>query len=397
MTNAEQKIPSVWLLGIASSLSPFGMAIVVPALASIADHFSADFLSVQFVVSAYLLGLAVSQPACGFLCDRYGRRPVMLIGFVVFIGASVLCVLAPTLEFLIVARFIQAAGVSVGTVASRAILRDTRSGDQVAVGMSLIAAIMGLAPVVAPILGGLLDATLGYRWIFATTTVMGLVVFLGMFSRMNETLNRNHGLPRWRDWFGSYGLLLTSPSFVGYTMVFGFVQGSFFAFMAVGAPYFASEYAISSSKFGVLWGSLAIAYVAGASIGARLTRIIGTHRVVRYGVCIGLIAGIAFPLASSASEPELLQLLLPMALLMVISGATTPGAMAGAIAAHPDMAGTAAGLSSALGLLIAGSFTVMAGAVYTGGFFPVALLMFGACTATALSCWLAQRAEFQPA
>ncbi len=393
MTNAKQKIPSVWLLGIACGLSPFGMAIVVPALASIADHFSADLLSVQFVISVYLIGLALSQPACGFLCDRYGRRPVMLTGFVVFIVASALCALAPSLEILILARFFQATGVSVGTVASRAILRDTRSGDQIAVGMSLIAAITGVAPVIAPIIGGLLDSTLGFRWIFGGTTVMGLAVFCGMMLRISETLNREQKTPGWRDGLRSYARLLRSPGFMGNTMVFGFVKGSFFAFLAIGAPYLASQYAINSSTFGTLWGTMAIAYVVGASIGARLTRIFGAQRVIGYGVCIGLVVGMAFPLASATSEPTLLQLLVPMGVLMVISGFVTPAAMAGAIAPHPDIAGRASGLSSALGLLTAGLFTVLAGAVFSGEFFPVALIMFGACVATGLSCLLARRSD----
>ncbi len=390
MANAEQKIPSIWLLGVASGLSPFGMSIVVPALGSMATDFSADFLSVQFIVSAYMLGLAVSQPACGFLCDRYGRRPVMLIGFSVFIAASVLCALAPTLEWLILARFVQAAGVSVGTVASRAVLRDTRSGNQVAQGMSYIAATMGIAPVIAPIIGGWLDASSGYRWIFISTAVIGGLVLFGMLRHMTETLDRDRPQPRWRDWLSSYAMLVRSRSFVGYTLVFGFVQGSFFSFMAIGAAYFASQYAISSSAFGTTWGLLAIAYIVGASAGARLTPIIGTERVVAGGVIIGMGAGAALVFFSLAGEPSMVQLLTPLAVMMVLSGATVPGAMAGAIAEHPEIAGTASGLSSAVGLLVGGSFTVLAGAIYQGRFLPMALVIFVALVATAVSCAMAQ-------
>jgi len=277
-------------------------------------------------------------------------------------------------------------------VASRAILRDTRSGDKMAEAMSYIAATMGIAPVVAPIVGGAVDANFGFQWIFIVTAVLGLVVFLGMLVHMTETLNRDYPTPRWGQWLSAYGMLLCSRSFMGYTLVFGFVQGSFFAFIAIGAVYFANQYGIGSSSFGTLWGILAVTYIIGASLGARTTRLIGSHRVVSTAVLIGLVAGSTLPLFSLSTEPSLVQLLLPMGALMMVSGATTPGAMAGAISAHPEIAGTASGLSSALGLLVGGGFTVIAGLIYRGAFFPVALLMFAACIATALSCWLAQSA-----
>ncbi len=391
MANAEREVPSVWLLGVASGLSPFGMAIVVPALGSVSERFSADFLSVQFLVSAYLLGLSIAQPACGFLCDRYGRRPIMLVGFLVFVAASLLCAVAPTLELLIAARFVQAAGVSVGTVASRAILRDTRSADKVAEGMSYIAATMGLAPVVAPIAGGVLDSATGYAWIFVFSAAMGLLVLVNMLMHLSETLPQGTPQPRWRDWLVSYGELLRSKKFVGSTLVFGFVQGTFFSFMAIGAAHFATAFGYSSSRFGTIWGLMALAYVLGAWIGARTTRAYGTRRVVSVSVLLAVAGGAVLALLNVLGESSPTTILLPLGFLMTLSGSITPGAMAGAIQAHPVIAGTASGLSSAIGLLVGGLFTILAGAVYTGAFGPIALLILGTCLATAASWWLAEQ------
>jgi len=118
--------PSVWLLGFSSGISPFGISVTVPVLAGIAAQFQAGMGQVQFVISVYLLGLALAQPFNGFLCDRFGRRSVMLVGFAVFVIASLGAAVAHSLEALVALRFVQACGVSVGTVASRAVIRDTR-------------------------------------------------------------------------------------------------------------------------------------------------------------------------------------------------------------------------------------------------------------------------------
>lgn len=387
---AAAAIPSLWLLGIASGLSPFGMAIIVPSMGSLAREFSTNFADVQFVVSAYLFGLAIAQPLSGYLCDRYGRRIVMLTGFTLFTLTSLACAFADTLSLLILARFLQAAGVSVGTVASRAILRDTRSGEEMAEAMSYIAAAMGVAPVIAPVLGGVLDTTIGYRAVFIVSALFGAAVLLRMRQHLEETLPARSPRPRLADWFRNYGTLLRSPQFVGYTLIFGFVQGSFFAFLAIGAPYFESAYGVDARTFGFVWGFLAVVYVAGATLGARMTAKIGTDRTMAIGIWLNLLAGVALLLVGSSDGVAAAALLVPFAVLMALAGITTPGAMAGAVRFHPEIAGTASGLSSALGLVIGGGFTIVSGSLYDGTVAPVVRLIVGA-TIAALTSWALAR------
>ena len=378
-TAGSLRRPPLLLLGIASSLSPFGMAVIVPAMNSIALRYDASLSTVQFVISAYLFGLAAAQPFMGYLCDRFGRRPVMLAGFAVFVLASLACALANTLEFLIVARFLQAVGTSAGTVASRAILRDTCDGDDLASGMSSIAAAMGTAPIVAPIMGGLIDTHATLPWVFVATAGIGALVLLGMLLRLPETLPPNTPRPDGRRLFRNYGILLGSRAFLGNTFLYGFIQGSFFCFLAVGATYFLSAYGMDSRTFGIVWGAMAIAYVIGAAAGARLTARIGGARLLKISVVSSLATAIGL-VGLSVSEPvSIAGILVPLFLLMVFAGTTTPGAMAGAIRPHPDMAGTASGLSSATGLVLSGLFTVVTGSIYTGSFLPVALLVLLAC------------------
>ena len=382
--------PSVWLLGIASGISPFGISMAVPLLASIAEQFQANFGSVQFIISAYLLGLATAQPFNGFLCDRFGRRTVMLTGFAVFSLASVGAAMTNSLEAMILLRFLQAAGVSVGTVASRAVVRDTRDAGSSAEAMSYIAAITGFSPIVAPILGGWLGSVGGYPLVFMTTAAMGAITWLLMYFNLPETLDRSLPRPDWRDWLRNYGTLLRSEVFLGYSMMFGFVQGSFFSFLAIGAAVFQHDFGIGSRGFGLIWGSLAISYVVGAMVGGRMTRRFGSAKVMRIAVMITLVAGWGMALVLLMTGITLPGIIIPLVLLMTSAGGVSPGALAGAVNTHPEMAGTSSGLSSALGILLGGVFTVLAGFLYKGDFAPVAWLIAASSSLTWLS-WLMVR------
>ncbi len=381
------------LLGIACGLSPFGMAIIVPAMSNIADKFLADLSVVQFVVSAYLFGLATAQPVSGFLCDRFGRRPVMLCGFGLFVAASIACAFTTSLSNLILFRFFQAVGVSVGTVASRAIVRDTRNANQAAEAMSYIAAAMGIAPIVAPMVGGWLGVVAGHKGIFLLTAAIGVFVLAGMYAKLPETLNTNSKPLEWRDWLRNYKLLLRSGSFMGYTLIFGFVQGSFFSFLAVGASVFDSSFGIGAQAFGMIWGAMAIAYVSGAAVAGRVTRTIGTDRVLKYSVWMTLFIGWLLFAIIFTTEFSIAGVLAPMVLLMALAGSVTPAAMAGAVHQHPEIAGTSSGLSSALGITVGGLFTIISGVIYAGDFRTVALLIAVATTCVTASWLLVHREE----
>ncbi len=388
--------PSLILLSVASGLSPFGMAIVVPAMNSIALHHNAPFSKVQFVMSVYLFGLAIAQPVCGYLCDRIGRRPVMLCGFFVFFVASLLCAAAPTLDLLILGRFVQALGVSVGTVASRAILRDCYDRNRMAEAMSYVSAATGLAPIMAPVFGGGMQFGTNYSGIFLGTALMGLMVFIGMARSLVETLPTDIEPPRVGVWLRSYRQLLSSRVFIGNTLLFGFVQGGFFSFMAIGSALFATEFNIQSGKFGLLWGLMALNYVLGSAIAAKATPRIGTLAVIRISVGICVLGGALVWAGANYGELTIFKILFPLGLSMIAAGGITPGAMAGAVANHPTVAGTASGLSSAMGLVVGGSFSIIAGVMYTGDYQPIALLIFVAAIAVAASWKLATIPQSSP-
>ena len=220
---------------------------------------------------------------------------------------------------------------------------------------------------------------------------MGAFVFLAMRSKLDETLSPKNSPANPRELAANYGTLLGSPHFVGFTLIYGFMQGAFFSFLAVGAPFFQSQFGIGAATFGVVWGMLAVAYVAGAAVGGRMTPIVGSRTVMQWSVVLLLLAGILMLWVSRLDTLTPLIVLSPLGLMMMIAGSGTPGAMAGAVRYHPTMAGTASGLSSAIALVLGGSFTITSGLLYDSTLAPIAGLIFFACVAAAASWLLAGR------
>lgn len=373
------------LLGAASGLSPFGVTITVPLLLMIALDFGATAGEVQFLISAYLFGLATAQPFNGYLCDRLGRRPVLLGGFALFILASLLATQATQLETLIALRFLQAVGVSVGTVASRAVVRDTNDARGATEALAYIAAAMGFAPILAPIAGGWLGAVGGWQSVFFVTAVLGMAIWGWIFVALPETLDPEQARPRLSDWLRNYGRLLKAPAFLGYTFIFGFVQGCFFAFLAVGATVFERQLGIGEAEFGLWWGLMAITYVVGAMVSGRLFRTRDLVRVMDASVLLVLIGGTLAPVLIIQFGVTMPSVLIPLGIVMVAAGTTTPGALAGAVNLFPQLAGTASGLSSSVGIVVGGVFTVLGGMIYDGDYQPVAWLIALSAFLTALS------------
>jgi DHA1 family bicyclomycin/chloramphenicol resistance-like MFS transporter len=381
------------LLSGASGLSPFGLVILIPALNEIAAKFSVGFGQTQFLVSAYLIGLGIAQPIVGILSDRLGRRHILLVGFAVFIAASLACAVVDSLNQLIALRFLQALGASVGSVTTRAIVRDTHDMEGSARALSFIAAAMGVSPVLAPVIGGLVSDAYGPQSVFLVTAALGAVIWLWMLLRLPETHDPGSGRQiTLLEWRVSYAQLIGSQVFMGYALIYGFEQGLFLAFMAVGASVFENYLQLGQQAFGLAWGLLGVAFIIGAVLGSRLTVIHGMRRVLALGVGITLIAGWALFAMVYATELRLWSLLTALSILMVANGMVAPLSLAGAISYRPLIAGTSSGLASSVGLVLSGACTIIAGAVFATSFIPVALLMAICATLTA-AMWLMVRSR----
>jgi len=376
------------LLGAASGLSAFGMSSVVPMLPLLERALETDFATLQFVVSAYLLGLGLFQPIQGVLCDRFGRRPVLLGGFAVFLVASLLASIAPSLPLLVLARWMQAMGVSVATVVTRAIVRDSYEPEPAAIALAFITAVMGFAPVIAPLIGGLVTTTWGWRAVFWLHAAMAGLLLVLMFLQLRETRppgTRPTPIP---ELLRGFGVLLRERRFVGYSLTYSFVSGASFVFVTIGAALFERLFGLTGRGFGTMWSGLALSYVIGAASAGALSRRYGTRRVARVGVSLNLLSALMFGAAALWPTPVFPAFVAALALQCLSNGLVSPLALAGAVGDHPSLAGVAAGLSSAIAMFVSMGSAMLTGALYDGRALTTAVPLLCAC----IAAWFALRA-----
>ena len=343
------------------------MTACVPALPAISEEFGLPLSTAQFVISIYLLGLALAQPVHGALADRFGRRPVFLLGFGVFILASLACALCNTMLWLTLFRLLQALGMATATVVSRAMFRDTLSIDDSARYTAYLSGGMGVATMLAPALSGYLIETWSWRMSFYAMAALALPVFLRLVTALPETGKpgavAGGTLQKLRIDFSS---LLKSRLFWGYSLIYGFSNAAFFSFLTSAPLYFAEHLAVGPTLFGICMGSMALAYILGALFGSRIIRRQGSEQTLQFGLC-GTFASAGLIFVTLWCFPvSMLTIVCPFLFLFASTGLVNPPTMAGAVAHYPDKAGTASGLSNSMGMGIGAVAAVLASMVYNG-------------------------------
>ena len=371
------KKPSNLLLGVASGISPFGMAIAIPTIESFAQLYQAPYSTVQFIISAYLLGLAISMPLVGFLSDKIGRRPVLLSGLVLFVIASIFCSTTDSLNSLIFWRVIQGMGASVCSVMARAMIRDVSNASETARSLSRVTAIMGISPMIAPVIGGIGYQIFGNpNGIFIITAAIGILVLTAILLLLPET--RNAALiesANKEPWSDKYRYLLGSKVFVGSSLIYAFTTGAFFAILAVASTVFYNDLGIDSAGFGFIWSCLTILYTVSAFMAGTSSSKYGLMKVLLVGVLLNIIAGLLFYSLVKVFDVTLISVIVPLVFMFFAHGYIVPMSLAQAVSARPEIAGSSSGLSSALGLVIGGMFSVLSGLVFDGRLLPIALIV----------------------
>lgn len=358
-------------MSIMCALSPFAMSFLVPAFPAISREFGKSVADIQLLLSVFVIGLGVAQPVHGILADRFGRRPVLLVGFAVFVVASIASVMTTSWNALILCRFLQAVGVSVGTVTSRATINDVQSRDDAAVTLSYVSMAMGVGPIIAPVLGGLFDELLGWRMIFAGCAFAGLLILALAVYRLPETKPRDKANPiPIAATISNYGVLLKSPPFIGYTLMFGLGQGVFFAFLAIAPDYFENVLGVSTTIFVTAWLFLCVGFMTGSLLGTRLVKRHGMDKSMAMGAVAMVLALLVMVFSIVYFGENIWSLVIPLFLAMLGSGVVCPLALTGSISAFPKIAGTASGLSSSVGLITGGSFAVFSGHLYDLSLMP---------------------------
>lgn len=280
--------PHISTLILLSALSPLAMNIFLPSLPKMTEHFATDYRVMQLSVALYLAVNGVMQVLIGPLGDLFGRRPVILASLVIFMVATLGCILAPNVTVFLLFRMLQAVVVA-GMALGRAVIRDMVDSSEAAARISYVTMGMAVAPMLSPALGGLLDGTFGWQASFWFLLICGSFIFWLTWRDLGETMVRHegHGL---RKHLREYPELLTSPRFWGYSLSAAFISGAFFAYVG-GAPFVGAQiFGLSPAALGAFFGAPALGYVAGNGISGRYTRKVGPGRMLVVGALISTVA-----------------------------------------------------------------------------------------------------------
>ncbi len=259
---------TVVVLGLLSTFGPLSLDLYLPVLPELADDLDASASAAQLSITACLVGLAVGQLVAGPLSDRLGRRRPLIVGLVGFLLASVACALAPSAAVLVVLRFVQGLAGAAGLVISRAIARDLYSGRALMIFFSRLILVAGLAPVIAPILGGQLSKIMSWRGIFGVLAGFGAVLLLAGWLGLKETLPPERRIVGgFSKTLHGYNTLLHDRFFVGCALSSGLAGASMFAYIAGSTFVLQRIYGMSPQGFSLVFGSISLALVIAAQVG----------------------------------------------------------------------------------------------------------------------------------
>lgn len=376
----------VVLLGALTAFAPMAIDMYLPSLPAIGADLGVSGAHTQVTVSAFLAGMAIGQFFYGPASDRLGRRGPILAGVALFVLASCACALAPTADFLIAARFVQALGGCAGAVVARAVVRDRFDHTGTARMLSLLTLVMGLAPILAPLLGGLLLELGGWRANFWALALFGIAVGLATLFRLEESRSEATALQaRSESPLAALGALLKDPRLIGYALAGGLNGATLFTWISSSPGLLIGVWGIPASVFGWVFGLNAAGVIGAGQLNRQLLLRYTPEQVLRGASAVGVVAA-AFLLAAAFTGWGGMWSVLPLIFLVLSSyGFMAGNTMAGALNVDPRRAGSISALMGSASFAAGAAASSLTAALGDGGALSVAVTLFLAMSGSALA------------
>lgn len=372
------------VLGALAAFAPMSIDMYLPSLPTLTRDFAAAPGAVELTLAAFFAGLVCGQLVYGPLADRFGRRRPLAAGIVLYVLASIGCALAPTLATLIVMRFIQALGGCAGMVISRAVVRDLFDAQESARMFSLVMLVMGVAPVLAPLLGGGLLIAFGWQSIFWALALFGTLVLVASLRWLPETHRHPAMAIGLVQAIRAYARLLADRRFVGYALAGGCAQAGMFAYITGSPAVFIDLHGVPAQHYGWLFGANALGLIAASQLNRRLLRTRPARRVLMQANVINAALGVALVIVAGTGAGGFAALLLPLFGYVATLGFIGPNASALALAEQGGQAGSAAALLGTLQFALAALSSAAVGLVQDASAVPMAAVI-AICGALALA------------
>lgn len=363
------------LLAASSALGPAAMQILLPALPTIKDDFAVSNDVAQLTLSLSMLAIALGTLCYGPLSDKYGRKPIMLLGLsITFIG-SLFCLLADSITLLILGRIVQAFGGAVGLVLARAIVRDVYGASEAARVIATLVMVMVVVPMLSPALGGELMARFGWQSVFVVIAVGTGIMFVLLQMSLPETLEESMPFEGVVSMLKTFGLLLSSSAFRGYAFCVAFVSVVFFSFISAAPEIMVSVLGRPPTEYGYYFVMIPLGFMAGNYVARHAGSSRDIDELINTGGAIALGGIAAAILLQRVGLHHPLALFVPIAVAVFGNGITLPNAQAAAINEFPKMAGSASGLTGFLQMFLSAIAAQGVALIFNGTVYPLLILM----------------------
>ncbi|KPN16286.1 MULTISPECIES: multidrug effflux MFS transporter [Arthrobacter] len=378
------------VLAFLAATGPFTTDLYLPSFPGIASDLEVTASGVQLTLTAFLIGMAAGQLGFGPISDRFGRRRPLLLGSAAFVLASVACAAAPNLGVLIAARFVQGLCAAAGPVIARAVAADLTSGASAARTFSLLMTIGGVAPVVAPVLGGALTGLLGWRGVLWTLAGIAALMFICAAAAVRESLpagNRATGPA-----FGGLAVVLRKSRFLGYVLLFASAFGVLMGYISASPFVYQSIMGLSPEAYGLMFGLNAAGMVTSGFIAARLSRRVPPRSTVRRAVAVLVGFAVVLLVLVLAAVPPLL-LAIPIFAMVSSLGFVMGNTTALALAEVEGSTGSGSAVLGGAQFLMGAAVSPLTG---LGGEFtalPLALVMVGSALLAATALFLTRQRQ----
>lgn len=356
------------MLGALTALGPLSIDMYLPALPSMAREFGVSTGDISTTLPAYFCGLAIGQLIYGPVSDRFGRKPPLYFGLVLFLLASLACIFATHLEFLVIARVTQALGGCVGMVIVRAAIRDRLSPAESAKAFSNMVLIMGVAPILAPLLGGWFLVHLGWHSVFAALALFSAACLLMIHFGFAETLSVDKRRPlALKSVFLTYWSLLKDSSFRTPALAGSFSYASMFAYIGAASAILMDHFGVLAQNFGWYFGVNALGVIVMSQVNGRLVGHFHLLKLLHAGVILQVVSGLWMLILALTGQDTLMTVM--FGLFGVVAGVGLTGANSNALALAQQ--GSRAGSASALQGALQFAFSLLSGLIVHGLMFDV--------------------------
>ncbi len=349
----KRKFLVILLLGLLSAIGPFSIDMYLPGFQDIATDLNTSIEKIQLSLSSFFVGIAAGQLFYGPLLDRFGRKPPLVVGLLIYLASSLACAFVNSADSLIVLRFLQALGSCGGMVAARAMVRDYFPASETAKVFSLLMLVIGVSPILAPTLGGYFIAHLGWHSIFIFLSVFVILVLLGVifFLKGSKTANKELSLHP-KLILTNYREVLRLPQFYIYALSGGFASSGLYAYIS-GSPFVMMNlFGLDEKQYGWAFAGLAMSLITGSQLNNILLKKLSSHTISKYALMVQALMGIILMLLAFTHQLNLYTMLGCTFFYLGSQGFVFPNTSAMALNPFTKLAGSASAMLGTIQLSI---------------------------------------------